>query len=78
MYVRINIKVCDKISSSDTSSKQLHMTSSDITINKTNKQNIHIGGRWNRINSAGETEQKWLHQNPRNSRSGHQPVSLTT
>ena len=47
IYVCIIIKTCDKISSTNTSGKQLQMTSGYITINKTEQKqkNIHCGGR---------------------------------
>ena len=44
IYACIILKTCDKISSTDTSSNQLYMTCSYITINKTNKQKFAVVG----------------------------------
>ena len=46
IYVCIILKICDKISSTYASSKQLYMTCGYITINKTNKRIFRVvGGR---------------------------------
>ena len=48
MYVYIIIKTCNRISSADTSRKQLYMTCGYKTINKTNKKVFTLvnGGTW--------------------------------
>ena len=80
VYKSIIKTTCDKISSTDSSSKQLYMTCGYITINKTNKTNktnIHSGGRW-AWSVLLEIQSKNDYWNPRNSRSGHQRMSFTT
>ena len=82
IYVSIIIKTCNKVSSTNTSSKQLQMACGYITINKVKKKYIYIyiysHGWWNLISSIGEPERKWLYWNLRSSCSGHQLMSPTT
>ena len=78
MCVCINVKTCDKISSTDTSRKELCMTCSSLTISKRNKNISTAVGSVYLISSAEDPEQKWLYWNPWNSRSGHPTMSPIT
>ena len=60
LYVYVFINTFNKISSTDTSSKQLYMTCGYININKKNQTNVLSDGWWNLNSFAGELEQKSL------------------